>query len=131
MAAPLSLTAALATYAVTAPLKDGRVNSPRVALDFVELPVLTAIRRMVRDEEAFDVCEMPLVTYLLARAHGKPFTALPVFVQRRFPHAVIRINSQASIRQPSDLQGKVAGARAYTDTTGVWGRGLLADEYRV
>src|SRR5680860_1000285 len=65
-------------------LKDGTVTPQTFAFDFEEVPVLVhAFRRMVRGLE-FDICEMALTTYLCAKAHGKRFTALPVFLVRDF-----------------------------------------------
>ncbi len=101
-------------------------------LDLQHEPVLTrAFRRMVR-ELAYDVCEISFTTYLLAKAHGKPFTALPVFLMRDFHHRSIKVNVNAGIRHPKDLEGRLVGVnRGYTVTTGVWARGILESEYGV
>jgi 4,5-dihydroxyphthalate decarboxylase len=85
---------------------------------------------MVRGLE-FDVCEMAITTYLAAKEHDKPFTAIPVFVVRGFHHEALSYNTAAGIRTPKDLEGKRVGVRAYTVTTGVWARGVLASEYGV
>jgi 4,5-dihydroxyphthalate decarboxylase len=74
---------------------------------------------------------MAITTYLTAKAHGKPFTALPVFVMRQFHHAPIVYNVKSGVSSPKDLEGKKVGVRAYTVTTGVWARGILATEYGV
>jgi 4,5-dihydroxyphthalate decarboxylase len=101
-------------------------------LDFEEVPVLVqAFRRMVRTLD-FDVTEMAFTTYLVAKAHGKPFTALPVFLVRGFHHGAILRAAQADGLVPTDLEGRGVGVnRGYTVTTGVWARGILADEYGV
>jgi ABC-type nitrate/sulfonate/bicarbonate transport system substrate-binding protein len=107
--------------------------SPRqFRLDFEEVPVLVnAFRRMVRGLE-FDVTEMAITTYMCARAYGKPFTALPIFLVRGFHHGAIAVNTNAGIRHPKDLEGRRVGVnRGYTVTTGVWARGILHDEYGV
>jgi 4,5-dihydroxyphthalate decarboxylase len=125
------LTTAIATYPHTRALKDGRVRVPGVELAHVEVgPIVGAFRRMCRGLE-FDVCEMAVTTYLTARAYGKPFTALPVFVMRQFHHAPIVVNVRSGVTTPKDLEGKRVGVRAYTVTTGVWARGILAREYGV
>ncbi len=85
---------------------------------------------MVRDLE-FDVSEMSPTTYLTARVFGKPFTAIPVFLTRHFHHGSMVCNVATGVRGPSDLHGKTFGVRAYTVTTGVWGRGILESEYGV
>jgi 4,5-dihydroxyphthalate decarboxylase len=85
---------------------------------------------MVRNLE-FDVCEMAITTYLSAKEYGKPFTAIPVFPVRDFPHKAILINTDTGVASPKDLEGKRVGVRAYTVTTGVWARAVLADTYGV
>jgi 4,5-dihydroxyphthalate decarboxylase len=125
------LKTAVATYPHTQGLKDGRVTVPGISLEHVEVsPIVGAFRRMCRGLE-FDVCEMAITTYLTAKAYGKPFTALPVFVMRQFHHAPIVYNVKAGVASPRDLEGKKVGVRAYTVTTGVWARGILATEYGV
>ena len=128
---PAALKTAVATYAHTKGLKDGSVTAPGVRLEHVEVsPIVAAFRRMVRTLE-FDVSEMAITTYLTAKAHGKAFTALPVFVMRQFHHTPIVYNVKSGVKSPKDLEGKKVGVRAYTVTTGVWARGILATEYGV
>src|SRR5215469_14925912 len=113
-------------------LKDGIVKPKSCAFDFVEIPVLIdGFRRMVRANE-FDICEMAITTYICARAHGKPMTAVPVFLVRAFHHGAILVNTRAGIRTPRDLEGCNVGVnRGYTVTTGLWARSILQDEYGV
>jgi 4,5-dihydroxyphthalate decarboxylase len=113
-------------------LKDGSVKALGLDLDFEEVPVLTdAFRRMVRGLE-FDLCELPLTTYLCARAHGKRFTALPVFGVRAFHHGAILVNSDAGIEHPRDLEGRRVGVnRGWTVTSGFWARSILQHQYGV
>jgi 4,5-dihydroxyphthalate decarboxylase len=128
---PVTLKTAVATYAHTKGLKDGSVTAPGIRFEHIEVnPIVAAFRRMVRTLE-FDVSEMAITTYLTARAHGKPFTALPIFVMRQFHHAPIAYNVKSGVKSPKDLEGKKVGVRAYTVTTGVWARGILATEYGV
>ena len=128
----VQLSAALGNYPHTAALKDGSVKPEGVELQFVEIDgsIIGAFRRMVRNLE-FDVCEMAITTYLSAKEYLKPFTAIPVFPVREFPHRAIVVNSAAGINTPKDLEGKRVGVRAYTVTTGVWARGVLSDVYGV
>lgn len=113
-------------------LKDGTVTPRTFAFDFVEVdPLIAAFRRMVRGNE-FDICEMAITTYVCARQHGKPFTAIPIFIVRAFHHGAILVNTKAGIRSPKDLEGRRVGVnRGYTVTTGVWARSILQDEYGV
>jgi 4,5-dihydroxyphthalate decarboxylase len=130
--APVHLKTVTRTQGNNAALKDGTVSPQGFVLDFEDVPVLIhAFRRMVRALE-FDVCELALTTYLCARAHGKRFTALPIFLVRGFHHGAIVCNAEAGIREPKDLEGRRVGLnRGYTVTTGVWARGILAREYGV
>src|SRR3954462_12351455 len=113
-------------------LKDGTVKPKTFEFDFVEVdPLIAAFRRMVRGNE-FDICEMAITTYICARAHGKPMTAVPIFLVRAFHHGAILVNTNAGIKTPKDLEGKRVGVnRGYTVTTGVWARGILQQEYGV
>ena len=125
------LKTAIATYPYTKALKDGAVTAPGLQFEHLDIsPIIVAFRRMCRGLE-FDVCEMAITTYLTARAYHKPFTALPVFVLRQFHHAPIVYNVKSGVASPKDLEGKKVGVRAYTVTTGVWARGILATEYGV
>jgi 4,5-dihydroxyphthalate decarboxylase len=71
---------------------------------------------------------MALTTYICARAHGKRFTALPVFLVRAFHHGAILVNTRAGIGSPRDLEGcRVGVNRGYTVTTGLWARAVLQE----
>jgi 4,5-dihydroxyphthalate decarboxylase len=125
------LKTAIATYPHTKALKDGSVTAPGLQFEHLEVsPIVAAFRRMCRGLE-FDVSEMAITTYLTAKAHDKPFTALPVFVLRQFHHSPIVYHVKSGVASPKDLEGKKVGVRAYTVTTGVWARGILATEYGV
>jgi 4,5-dihydroxyphthalate decarboxylase len=116
----------------TQPLVDGTVKPRTFEFDFEDVPIIIkAFRRMVRHLE-FDICEMAMTTYLCAREHGKPFTAIPVFPMRAFHHGAIVYNTTAGVHTPKDLEGRRVGVnRGYTVTTGLWIRGILQHEYGV
>ena len=113
-------------------LKDGVVKPKTFEFDFVEVdPLIAAFRRMVRGNE-FDICEMAITTYICAKEHGKPMTAVPVPLVRAFHHGAILVNAKAGILTPKDLEGKKVGVnRGFTVTTGVWIRGILQQEHGV
>lgn len=128
---PLRLRVAIGAYEHTRALLDRTVATPGAELQFVAVdPMIAAYRRMVR-ELAYDVCELAPTTYLIAREAGVPLVALPVFLMRRFHHADILCRRGSGIDSPGDLEGRDVGVRAYSVTTGVWVRGLLAQEYGV
>jgi 4,5-dihydroxyphthalate decarboxylase len=126
-----SLKTALFPYGHTRPLRDGRVALSDYELDFVDVkPMVAAYRTMVRDL-TYDVCEIPITTYVVAKAHGKGFTALPIVVNHMLHHGDVQVGTDTGIEKPADLVGRRVGVRAYTVTTGVWVRGLLQSEYGV
>ncbi|GHH83744.1 hypothetical protein GCM10018793_46590 [Streptomyces sulfonofaciens] len=126
------LTTVTRTQGNNEALKDGTVTPGTFRFAFEEVPVLVhAFRRMVR-ELAYDISEMALTTYLVAKEHGAPFTAVPVFPVRGFHHGAIRYDPASGIRGPKDLEGRKVGvSRGYTVTTGVWARTVLQEEYGV
>ncbi len=130
--ARLALKTVTRTQGNNQAVKDATVTPCDYTFDFEEVPVLVqGFRRMVRQLE-FDVCEMAFTTYLCAKAHGKRFTALPIFLVRGFHHGAIVFNTNSGIRSPKDLEGQRVGVnRGYTVTTGVWARGILSDEHGV
>lgn len=131
MSERLGLKICLGQHRHVMPLKTGAVSSPRLAFEFVECdPLPKAFRAMVRDG-ALDVSEMALTTHLVAREFGKPLTALPAPVWRRLHHANLVCLATSSIRGPKDLENKKVGVRAYSQTTGVWIRGILKTQYAV
>lgn len=131
MPEPLVLRTALGLSPLVRALKDGRTTSDRVRFDFVDVePVTRAFRRMTRAME-FDLCEMALTTHAQARAFGKPITALPVVLLRGLHHGALICRHDSTLRGPADLVGKRIGVRAWSQTTGVWVRGVLRDEYGV
>jgi 4,5-dihydroxyphthalate decarboxylase len=127
--APLPLRTLLATYPHTAPLKNGEVTSPRIALDFKEVtPVWSGFKAMVRRQE-FDVAEMAIVTYLIAKSFGKPMVLLPAVMTGRIQHAFAIYNGAHGTLTPADLNGKKIGIRSFTTTTGAWLRGMFENDY--
>ena len=123
------LRIAIGTYGHTLAIKRGDVAINGIAADLIEVsPIIGAFRRMVRDVE-FDVCEIALTTYMIARSMGAPFVALPIFLMRRFHHSGVAVRNDSGIRTPKDLEGKKVGVRAYSVSTGVWTRGIFADEF--
>src|SRR5438270_4144193 len=126
---PPRLKIAIAAYGHTKEIKSSAVVIAGVQPDLVEVvPIIGAFRRMVRDVE-FDVCEMAPTTYMIARALGAPFIALPIFLMRRFHHGGFVVRPDSGIKVPKDLEGKKVGVRAYSVTTGVWTRGIFVNEY--
>lgn len=104
--------------------------------DGIELTVLTDMTsdirhwRMIRNRE-FDVAELSMSNYLAAKFRGQPFTAIPVFLHRRFRHGFTFINMSKGIRKPTDLIGRKVGLRNFSATSNLWIRGILEHEFHV
>ena len=127
----MSLKTNLADYPVTMAMKDGRVTSDRVTLEFCGPKVANkAFKAMVR-ENAYDAGELAIITYLQARAWGKPFVLLPIPISGRFQHHCIGFNRELGELKPRDIEGRKVGVRTYSQTTGLWVRGILQHEYGV
>jgi len=127
----LTLTVAAGDYDIVRPLREGLVEAEGLNLIFLsEMGPRERHWRMARKHE-FDVCEENVGAYFMLRDRGDPTTAIPVFLHRRFRHGFLFVNRDAGIREPKDLIGKRIGVRAWSQTTGVWVRGILQDEYGV
>ena len=128
---PIRLHTLLADYPNTLALKKGDVRSPLVAFDFADIKVANqGFKPMVR-EQKFDAGELAIVTYLQAKLYGKPYVLLPAVVMGRGQHHTIAYNAERGALHPSDLPGRRVGVRAYSQTTGVWLRGILQNDYGV
>jgi len=126
-----TLDACFGTYPHTKPLKSGEIKSDRLALRFTDVePINKAFFMMVRQEK-FDVSEMAIATYLQAKAYGKPLTLLPATMMGRFQHGTMFYNSDRGTVTPESLPGRRVGVRAFSQTTGVWLRGILWKDYGV
>ncbi|MBI3061244.1 MAG: ABC transporter substrate-binding protein [Deltaproteobacteria bacterium] len=131
MSKKLHLTLACGDYEIVRALMDGSVEP-----DGIELTVLTDMTsdirhwRMLRKRE-FDVAELSMSNYLAARFRGQPFTAIPVFLHRRFRHGFTFINAGKGIGKPTDLIGRKVGLRNFSATSNLWIRGILEHEFQV
>ena len=127
----LRLRTLLGDHPGTSALKKGSIKSDLVEFDFVDYsPTNKGFKPMVR-EQAFDVSEMAIVTYLMAKSFGKPMVLLPNVVVARFQHGHALYNAKRGTLKPSDLNGKRVGIRSFTTTTGAWLRGILANDHGV
>ena len=91
----LQLNFAGGNYDFVRPLADGTVKP-----DGIDLNVLSGMgsgerhHRMGRGQE-FDICEFNAAAYLAARDQDFPWTALPVFLHRRFRHGFVFVNTSS------------------------------------
>ena len=121
----------LGDHSVTRAMKSGEIRSAGLIFDFADVKVPnTAFKRVVRDLE-FDVAELAIVTFLVARAHGKPLCLVPAVVTARFQHPFLICDAERGPLAPGDLPGRRVGLRSYSVTTAAWVRSVLADDYGV
>jgi 4,5-dihydroxyphthalate decarboxylase len=125
----VTLSTVLGSYPHTNPLKDGTITDPAVTLDFTEIePIHKSFAPMVR-RQAYDLCEVAIVTYLQAAGHNKPIILLPAVVASRLQRGCIVYYKPNGVVTPQDLATKRIGVRAYTQTTGMWVRAALAEDF--
>jgi len=127
----LTLQTLLAAHPNTVALRDGRLQSPIVNFNFADVKPANRAFKAVVSEQKFDLAELAIVTYLQARANGKPYILIPAVVVERGQHHTIFYNPERGPLQPAGLNGRKVGVRAYTQTTGAWVRGFLQEDYGV
>lgn len=126
---PIPLHMLLGTYPSTEALITGAIKSELVKLDFAKVPrANNGFKRAVRDME-FDVAELAIVTFLMAKARGKPLVLLPAVIIGRFQHPYIIYNAARGELSPHELNGKRIGLRSYSVTTATWVRGILQNDF--
>ena len=128
MAEPTVLRTVLGEHPFAAPLRRGELTGSGVRLEFHEVaPVHRAFAPMVR-EQAYDLCELAIVTALQAIAYGRPVVLLPAVVAARFQRGCLIAPADRPV-PADDLAGRYIGVRSYTQTTGMWVRAHLAEDY--
>jgi len=128
---PIKLRTLLGDHPYTLPLKQGEISSPRLAFEFADVKVPNRAFKQVVRENAFDLAELAIITYLQAKALGKPLVLLPATIVARHQHAYLVYNPARGSLAPADLAGRRVGIRSYPVTTATWVRGILAHDYGV
>lgn len=127
--ADLELTLLLADYHRTRPILSGEVSAQGIKLQPRRAATGEACLRPVYEE--FDIAEMSLSWYIMARCRQEPVIALPVFPLRMQIHPYIFCSTQSGIDCPEDLSGKKIGMDEYRLTVGLWARGILQEYHGV
>lgn len=117
---------AIADYDRTAALADGRVTPRGFDLKVEHLAPSEIFYRMLK-EEAFDVSEMSLSSFFIARSQGRAFSAIPVFPYRHCFHTSVFVRDE--IEHPQQLVGKRFGLTEYQVTAALWTRGVLEQDF--
>ena len=126
----LQLTYAGGIYDRNQALYDGRVQPEGLELNWLLLGYDEIWRRMLNHYD-FDVSELSLSSYLIAKTSGRRLIAIPVFPARAFRHSFIFINTNSGISDPSDLNGKRVAVPDFEKTAAVWMKGILQQQYGV
>lgn len=125
------LSVGCGAYDRTWPLIAKTIMVEGISLEWNVLPPEEVFLRGMLGRE-FDVTEMSFSSYVLQVSRGEAaYTAIPVFVSKKFRHGAIYVRADADIRSPEDLKGRRVGLPEYQLTANVWVRGLLSDEYGV
>ncbi len=127
MARDLELTLMLADYHRTRPLLSGEVTADGIHLQPRRAESGEACMRPVYEE--FDIAEMSLSWYMMARCRKEPVIALPIFPLRMQIHPYLFCSASSAIERPEDLKGKKIGMDEYRLTVGLWARGILREHY--
>ena len=127
----VELSAALSDNVRTWPLLNGVVEVEGAQLVATTIHPSEMFWRQLHFAE-FDVCEMSLASLMIAISRGDArFWALPIYTTRRFFHTGILVRRAAGIASPGDLAGKRVGVPEYQQTSAVWSRGILSDQFGV
>jgi len=128
----VTLRTVIESYGYTKGIIDGTIGSPKLHFDVVETKPITKAFAPMANEQAYDIAEMAIVTFLQAFAENKAVALLPVMLLSRFHHAsIVKAGANSPIRTPADLTGAKIGVRSYTQTTGVCVGGILHAEFGV
>ncbi len=115
----------------TEPLRSGGIHAEKLQLEFVDVePTNRAFAPMLR-RGAYDISEIAITVFFQAVEAGKPVWLLPVVAVGGFHHGSIYVNPTIGPLAPGDLAGKRVAVRAYSQTTGLYVRGVLAEEHGV
>ena len=119
------------SYPHTLPLKDGRVTSNKLSLKFTEFQFAHDAFDDQVEHQPYDVCELAIGTFFQALDFNKPLRLLPVVCLGSFHHGSIWYDPQMGVVTPKDLKGARVAVRAYTQTTGLWCRGALQEQFGI
>jgi 4,5-dihydroxyphthalate decarboxylase len=112
------------------PLIDGSVPIEGVELIPTYSDPSETFWRQLKFQE-FEISEMSLSSYLIAKEQGMDMIAIPVFPARRFMHTQLSYHVDSGIKDASDLAGKRIGVGEYQQTASLWVRGILEHDFGV
>lgn len=115
----------------TRDLVTGDVQVAGADVLWLQLPAEECIHRFFTHRE-WDISEMSMALYTAMRAAGDDsITAIPVFLCRMFRHSSFYVRAGSPLTGPEELAGRRVGIPQWTQTAGVYARGLLETDYGV
>jgi 4,5-dihydroxyphthalate decarboxylase len=112
------------------PLMNGTIQAEGIELiPTYSHPAETFWRQLKFGE--FEVAEMSMSSFLIARSQGADMVALPVFPSRRLFQTELSYHADSGIGRPEDLAGKRLGVAEYQQTAALWIRGILEHDFGV
>jgi 4,5-dihydroxyphthalate decarboxylase len=126
----IELSFAMTRYDRIQPLVTGEIKPDGLTLAYVDMPVPDIFYRQLKFNQ-FDVSEMSLSLFLIARAKGWPYRALPVYHNHQFVYSRLVAHEDSGIDIPQDLIGKRMGVFDYQQSGALWLRGQLQHEFGV
>ena len=135
----IQLSFAITPYDRVLPLISGEVKASGIVLEYEPNPSpsrTSPVPRIFFEQikyQRYDVSEMSFSSYLIERAKGWPYLALPVFHNRNFRYTGIVVRNGSGIRQdqPGDLKGKRFSVPDYQMSMALWTRGILQHEFGI
>src|SRR5713226_5681694 len=112
------------------PLMNGTVQAEGLEITPTYSHPAETFWRQLKFQE-FEVAEMSLSSYLIARSRGMAMMALPVFPSRRLFHTELGYHVDSGVKEPGDLVGKRIGVGEYQQTAALWTRGVLEHDFGV
>lgn len=125
----IRLSLAMGAYDHVRDLVTGDIRAVGIDLVPLELPIEEIFFRFTRSRE-WDISELSMAKYCSMVAAGdESLTAIPVFPSRVFRHSAIYVRADAGIREPADLVGRRVGVPEWSQTAGVYVRGMLTEDH--
>lgn len=129
--AKVRLSLALGNHDLTQALSHGEIEVEGVELFLSAVDDTNERHERLRNRE-FDAGEFSMSFHAVATAKGgHPFTGIPVFPHRRFPHSNFVANLGSGINSPADVRGKKVGVNSLQSTWSIWSAGILEEHHGV
>ena len=112
------------------PLMNGTVKAEGIELIPTYSHPAETFWRQLKFKE-FEVAEMSMSSFLIAKSQGSDMVALPVFPSRRLFQTELSYHVDSGITKPGDLAGKKLGVAEYQQTAALWIRGILEHDFGV